>query len=520
MHRVILVDDEPLALEGLRLVVDWQALGYEICGECGDGETAVALIEELAPDLVITDVRMPGLDGLGLIERVIGHIDCNIKFIVLSGYGEFEYAKKALQFGIHHYLLKPVFEEEMTEVLRDMSRQLAVLTRRSLVEIGPGKNSLLLNDVLCQMLDNGYAPEYQPLLQQSFSGAELLQPWSYLMVETGFGGERPAERGAIRGVIREAFDNPCFILEQEGERFGILIGKDALRQAELPEAAARLGRIIAAAGIDGFFIVVGRAAPDLYAIRDSYLTACQAWRYHFFSEAGRVILYDRVKDEAIQQTFDEMSYLDAVVDAFEELDRPKIASGIARAFAYFRTRRMAPEIVKMFVNNIVYRGTRLVLELNGVPDPLQAKGRIDRLNLDRTKATLADWERILQDYAAECCRYLQALHERNSQPNIYQIEEYIKQNFKHNLTIKEIAKNFYLHPAYLGQLFMKKFGFSFHEYLHRLRIAEAEKLVAATSLKSHEIAAEVGYNNYHSFLDNFKKYTGHTPADYKSRADG
>ena len=122
---------------------------------------------------------------------------------------------------------------------------------------------------------------------------------------------------------------------------------------------------------------------------------------------------------------------------------------------------------------------------------------------------------ILQKFSFESCLYLKNLQERNSQLNIYQIEEYIRQNFRQNLTLKEIAKHFYMHPAYIGQLFLKKFGLSFNEYLQQLRIREAQRLMETSALKIHEIALEVGYNNYHSFLDNFKKYTGSNPAGYK-----
>ena len=126
---------------------------------------------------------------------------------------------------------------------------------------------------------------------------------------------------------------------------------------------------------------------------------------------------------------------------------------------------------------------------------------------------------ILKRYSAECCLYLNALKERNAQINIYRIEEHLRKNFKNNLTIKEISRRFYMHPAYIGQLFLKKFGVGFHEYLHRLRIQEAMRLLDEGFLKAHEIAVEVGYKNYHCFLEYFQKYAGCKPTAYKSRTN-
>ena len=120
MLKVLLVDDEPLAIEGMKNIIKWEKIGYNICGVAEDGEEAISIIRKTKPDVVVTDIRMPVLDGLELISLVKKRIDSNIKFIILSGYSEFEYAKKAMEFGVKHYLLKPVFEEEMQQVLLEL----------------------------------------------------------------------------------------------------------------------------------------------------------------------------------------------------------------------------------------------------------------------------------------------------------------------------------------------------------------------------------------------------------------
>lgn len=536
LYKVLLVDDEPLTLEGLKLMVDWESLGYKISGECGNGEEAVSLIEKLLPDLVITDIRMPVMDGLDLIEHVKKHMDQNIKFIILSGYNEFEYARRALKFEVNHYVLKPIFPEEMVAVLREMYQRLKQVnlpTRIKLEEniaaIDRSEGGLDVNDILYKIAHGGFEPEYLPVLQKTLGKNAIFQPWSYLIVETGFTagmiektgvhdsarGECQDERDVIQRTVKKMFADACFIWEQDIDCLELLIGEDALRLTNFSTAADQLCRAISDEGVNGFYIAVGECSPDLYSLRNSYLTARQALNYKFFTEVNQVISYNEVKEKTVNHNI-QITYLDAVIDALEDFNPEKIASAIEAAFSYFQTELLAPEIVKMFVLNIIYHSIHLIQEMNG--NPIELLGKYELTHFEKRKTTMADLKSILQSYSLECCLYLKTLQERNSQLNIYRIEEYMKQNFKRNITIKEIAKNFYMHPAYIGQLFLKKFGFSFNEYLHRLRIREAKKLMAVSPLKTHEIAAEVGYNNYHSFLDNFKKYTGFKPVDYKSHA--
>ena len=122
MNRVVVVEDETMARKGIILTIDWSALGCVVVGEAANGEEGAALVERLSPDIVVTDIRMPGLSGLELIEK-ISQTDLNIQFILLSGFGEFEYAKQAMRFRVHHYLLKPCNEDQIIESMQDVIKE-------------------------------------------------------------------------------------------------------------------------------------------------------------------------------------------------------------------------------------------------------------------------------------------------------------------------------------------------------------------------------------------------------------
>lgn len=129
MYSVLLVDDEPWAIEGLQMFVDWEGLGFRICGVCENGAEALSAARELMPDVIVTDIRMPQMDGLELIGQLHGEREAPVEFVVLSAYSEFAFAKRAMQLGVHHYLLKPVIEEEAAEVLSQIRMRLD--TRRT-----------------------------------------------------------------------------------------------------------------------------------------------------------------------------------------------------------------------------------------------------------------------------------------------------------------------------------------------------------------------------------------------------
>lgn len=411
MYKVLLVDDEPPALEGLKLVVNWGKLGYQICGACDNGEEAVDLIEKIAPDLVITDIRMPGLDGLSLIKRVKERIPNIPKFVIVSGYGEFDYARKAVRFGIRHYLLKPIFSEELTEVLVDI--------RAALKTPSPPQTA---------------GPWFSPT--PSSEAALMVSPSTALGVtlplERALKGSSSTDRGAI---LREV--EPSGVMEVESKT----------------------------------------------SIRNS------------------------------GSLYDEIAYLNTIIEALDDLDLERVETTIELAFNYFAAVGPPPEILKMYVINIIYHSIGLINEMNGAPAELPGKYNLS--HLDEKKTTPQELKEVLKSYCAECCAYLKSLKDRDSQMNIYKIEAYLRENFQRNLTLKEIARNFYMHPAYVGQLFMKKFGISFNEYLHKMRIEEAKRLMDSDDLKTYEIAMEVGYNNYHGFLQNFEKYAGVKPAEYR-----
>lgn len=218
MYTVLLVDDEPHAIEGLRMFVNWEQYGFRVCGACENGAEALAAASESMPDVIVTDIRMPEMDGLELIrqlheERRIGD---SAEIVVLSAYGEFAYAKRALQLGVHHYLLKPVIEEEAAEVLTQIRMRLDIrrASRRNGKDVSedaalPLLAAQLLKDVVeaIEDADRERAVDVIDRMFREWEGQSL--EWAGL-----FMGSLGVQCGKL---IRESGGDPAYLLRPRSE---------------------------------------------------------------------------------------------------------------------------------------------------------------------------------------------------------------------------------------------------------------------------------------------------------------
>lgn len=277
MLKVLFADDEPIMLEGLRFLVDWKALNYEVCGEALDGEDALQLIHSTRPDLVITDVRMPVIDGLELIRRS-SEGDCRPKFIIFSGYADFEYAKRALKYGVSNYLTKPLDEKELTEALHTVTEQILkehkassrrdalsalmqedtvsrlLMRENSEEEREKGLNMLGIGPAsrLCCVLVHGAAPDSLQMRKQvaAMSGKEPLRSISVYPFTAGSGKHgyllvSPQEGPALDRTLltrwmeemRPLYTTPVFFAASLQHQ-----GKEALNTAYREALAAELCR--------------------------------------------------------------------------------------------------------------------------------------------------------------------------------------------------------------------------------------------------------------------------------------
>jgi two-component system response regulator YesN len=522
VYKVLLVDDEPMALEVLKYVGDWGKLGFYVCGTCGNGKEAADAIEKYNPDVIITDIKMPVMDGLDLIRytRELGKE--NIKFIVVSGYGDFEYAKRAIQYDVRHYLLKPILEEELYEIIIEIKEQLDMMCRnKQCAEMDKGA---LLNCVLGHLIRGNNTQKVIQYLKSILEVDTLMMDWNCVVIEFETFDQPDIEeefkktRIKVKNAIDEALKNNSgyFVLEQCSNIFIILssLRNDKPLNGKIDYLAGKIYDTLFSTISSGFTIGVGENAVGIYAVKHSYTTALAALRQKFYRGLNCLIFYDEIKKITFNYKFNDLIMSNKVLEAVEELDANKIRNIIDMTFKYFENNRIDPEIVIMFTSNMICKINHLTYQSDD-----KAKDLMDNYTIRELKEherTMQELKEFFMGFCLGYCEYFENARSRDAVSNIATIEVFIKENYKRNITIRELAENVYMHPAYLGQLFTQKFGISFNEYIHKLRIEEAKRLMNETNLKNNEIGEGLGYCNYNSFLQQFHKYTGMKPTEFRN----
>ncbi len=502
MFKVVLADDETIALEGLRTLTDWEELGYEICGVCENGEDALTTIDACSPDLVITDIRMPGIDGLELIKQVRQLEMEQPLFIVLSGYGEFEYARTAIRYGVRHYLLKPVIEAEWEKALADVTDELEMRVKRKMQQ-----NMLanrLLPAAIARMLEGQWTEPEEEIAEQMDGLDETVSGWTYIHVE--------GPKSKITEICRKmAGAVGALFIDLPSDQAGLVVESSA----STAELARRVYTELSPNSSVKGSVSIGPSVQSLRELPVSYMMAAGAAARHlFYSEASGPI--DSTMDARIRLSYNLPSadLTEELMGAVERLQEQKALDQLKEMFRMFEVNRTAPEVVQMTSIDIMLKSMELVKEFGG-----KAEQWSDSFEFFKTEPkSLAVLEDILRDLLNSCMEYIKQHKERGSEHPLIQVEYFLKDNYSRPLTVKEIAEHFYINPVYLGQAFIKKNSISILEYIHNLRIEQAKKQLIETGETVRKIAENVGYVHYHHFLREFEKRTALKPVAYRNQA--
>ncbi|AFH63190.1 response regulator transcription factor [Paenibacillus caseinilyticus] len=510
MYKLLIIDDEPIIRQGLRSIIDWERYDIRLCGEADNGIDGLRLCGELAPDLVIIDVKMPGLDGLEVIEeaRAKGLV-CD--FIVLSGYSEFSYAQKATEFGVRSYLLKPVEQEDLVKRV-DMLRKEWEMRKKER-ERQDESIRLLMERKLHSLFQMGSEHEMSEE-EYGLLAAGLKLPWSSYQVLL-IGDERrelemserewilsrlsgscsPDDRAAVFsyqrvvGILAEALDgeslwNPCF-----------LDGDDQL-------------------GLELVY-AIGPRVLKLEQISHSFRKAYdEIGRKFFCSRSDRLIV---PRDDASCLDADPASFrieicADETAKAVASGDTEAISVRLKEAESVMLKGEWSEERVKASFAALY---NELVKNLKGVDESIQSVCPLLHEVIEgiERQPTLA----AVREYMEEQLLPLVDRWSKERKPaSFMNILHYIAQHYSSDLKLETLAELFHYNRSYLGKLFKSQTGDPFNTYLHRVRIEKAKQKLAAGA-KVYETADAVGYASVDYFHIKFKEYAGETPSAYADK---
>lgn len=526
MYKVLIVDDEPMAIEAIKLAADWEELDLFICGECTNGKDALKLAREMRPDLIITDVEMPIMNGIELVRRVASDVDPDIKFIIVSGYDQFEYAKSAMQLGVQHYILKPVFKDEFSEVLLkilpsiEQSKRLKTICSVSTeLDIGILFEKFLAGKISEQDLKN-------------VLGHETIKEdtvWSFASIDTihkyyendadkddyiGFKVFDTIKDSLLAEGLRDTFIYPVFV--NKNINGFVLCSREG--NSSICKLSQSLCSILKKIYNNGFYLAMGNQVKDIELLGKSMKEAEKAIGYRFYAPPGSILQYKDYENYSLSYSFENneyMEYIEELQNSFENIDIDRILKAMDSIFKVFKGEHIAYEMIKMYLNSIIYKSLSILTAMGENIDNVPFISDIGML-ISSAK-TIDEIELKIKNYCIDFCKHAQEVKNRFKMADKIKVEQYINENYKTNLTIKEISSKLHLHPTYLGSQISKWFGCSFNDYLHSLRMKEAESLIKNTNKKVHDIAEYLGYTSYGNFLEQFTKTFSIKPSEYKSK---
>ncbi len=511
MYDVLLVDDEPFAIEGLKLLIDWEKYGFRIQGTCENGEEAIRRIRSDRPDLVVTDIRMPVMDGLRLIEEARKTEDLSPLFVIMSGYDDFDYALRAMRLGVSNYLTKPVADDEAEEMLRSLRGRLEEQAKQA--AITREREAQQERRALAFLLFGSEEQRSEVLPELSrLSGKAKSWIYVHLKTETQW---IPALRTAIL-AFEEA--SCCRIIEAGSFSLGVAIGSEA---EDASEAAKRFSqellKMLPPEAQKEIRMAAGRSVADPIELKDSMESAEEAAKFLFFGEE-KIILYADVKHRELTSDPSVLSLADRIAALTETGSEEEIRTAIGEAFGRFEARLMLPELVETFATRVAVRCASICEELGG--DPEETIRRSPFFGSAANSHDLEGMRHLLQEFCLAFRTEASRLRERNSGGIQAQVADFLRSRYTETFTIRELAEMFYVHPVYLGQSFTRRYGMGIAEFVHDLRIEQACRLLKSSELSSGAIAEQLGYKAYQHFLKQFEKKTGMKPAEYRAQAFG
>ena len=526
MYQVFVVEDELLIRQSIRNVIENMPGPYALCGEASDGEMALSMMQDLMPDIVLTDIRMPFLDGFELIRHAKAMMPW-LKIVIISGYGDFESAQKAISLGVDQYLLKPIRPPELMKAIEEMARRIEADKQQRSSTHGYDNDEVqhaLRQHFMQQLLYGGL--HTSTLLERAHAlKLDVVSPcYQPVLFRLGPGDvDHRLLQSSVRSLL-ERLEMPLFYFNEANQLTVLCDGRDkeslnekvyqfiAILRHELKEICP----VVTA--------VVSTVVPRLSAVCQAYRTAADLLKKVADVSAGQVV---DVSDAA--QIAAEMIELgDPFGPHFQQKLQHVSASGVPQlvdeAIDSPEGSRFNSMLMRYYALIDLLRMT--VQQAVKASPELDSKDAAPRLSAEYDVMAASGSMPAFRQMAIDLLCRAVSLRDENLSAMKYshvisKAEKYVAENFcDPNISLISVAKYVGLSAAHFSTVFSQTVGRSFINYLTAMRIERAKELLTSTSMKLSTIAMEIGYNEPNYFSHVFRKLEGITPKEYRNRTQG
>lgn len=490
MLKAVVFDDEYIVLQGLRMMIDWNKYGIELAGTASDGLEALRLFEEVKADIVLTDIRMPGLTGLQVIEEIMKEAP-ETACIVFSGFNEVAYLKKAIRLGVVDYLEKPITLPMIEEVLLKTTKKIKEQKRIEQLEAEwEGTQQERLEKATMDLL-LGHEGAIEKWREAFGDDASRVQAVTVLTLS----GDHT--------FLPDPDDYRIVAVRNGHERLGIVFHFTSHSEELIRRLLAFPNKLV---------IGSGRTVTALAEAPQSYGDAQHALKYGLFmEETGWIRFEDIGENTRLPRYLSELEK--SIIFKIRTVDEGGLLGELERFREELETQKLNPDVLESEVLKLIYLAQEVAKETGGDIHTIKEGGYFPQQEIRaiQTKEQLFDWLYVQMDLIM---KWISRVRITEKQGAAERACAYMESRFNQDITLQEVADHVGMNSTYFSLLFKEKVGKSYIKYLTYIRIEKAKELLLAGG-KVAEVSEQVGYHSYRHFSELFKKQTGVSPGQYK-----
>ena len=527
LYRLLLVDDEADVLQVMKRKIDWEALGFYMAGTAENGQDALEIAEQMHIDVVLTDIKMPFMDGLTLCRRLKENYR-NIKVVIYSGFDEFEYARDALHFEAEEYLLKPISAKDLAEVFRKIKLSLdeEIAERRDMDRLKeyyqkslPSMQEQLFISILEGRISNERARNllriYELELESPYYAAAIIRAGSGASEDSSLQLLNLSLKGIVQDYLKDKMNCCCVHYLDMLAIVFLLEAPDGIADAmyhleQICKMADRILGLKTAAAL-------GQVVTDLAGISVSFHEAGSAMEYRAIIEGDSHVIYINDIEPHPQDyaALTEYNYQD-ILRAVRLGDRNGTSDAIRQFIAALRRHANTPTQYQLACVELLTEFTKIGRAYQLDIRDIFGMDRVPWQVIDQF-SSLDELERWLLAICTNLRRTLRHERKDSTMRLAEKAREYIEDHYSESdLSADTLCRHLNVSAAYFSTVFKREAGLGFSAYLTKIRLEHAVQLLASTEEKTYIIAEKVGYlePNYFSYV--FKKEYGISPSKYRA----
>ena len=526
MLKIVIVDDEQIVLDGMKTVLEAADRDWVVAGTAMDGLKGLELICQCCPDIVITDIKMPDMDGLEMCRRIKKELPDTVVF-VFSGYAEFNLAQKAIDLGVYNYLLKPVNFEEIYAALEKAGEYIEERKKfkleqenikRKLRDSMPILKEKLLSDVIHGIISTGDSVFYRlKYLEFSINNAFLatVRIDNFDEVTECFSEEdKYLLIFSVRNITDEICSNLCkefYIINDNEDSICIIINNIPRNKDFIISLCEEIRTSIQRFLNKTVSIGIGRYANRLEELVLSYNDSNEALRGALFDRRNVTVYIEEVSKDMPEGSY-SIAMENSIINAVKSCNRQLLEKETENLFKQLRCSSL--EYVRRVAYELYISLNRSLYEMGINADEVMS-GKLDPYRRISCCTGNDDVRGLLNDVFTCLIDHISSLKQNHRSKIIGEVIKYIEEDYSRNISLKEAAERVYLNINYLSEIFKAETGENFTEYLKKFRVKKAIALLKRVDLKIYHISEMVGYSDPKHFSQVFKEVTGVSPKDYK-----